>query len=189
MRKTDQLALIEDLRLGNTGNLEDVYKTYREEFINWLSKNYQCDMEEARDLFQYAILVFYKNAMEGKLDTLQSSIKTYLFAIGKNQVLKKAHLKSKFSYDVMDNLMDHSDSDKLDKLEYEKNLIQVHEALQSLGDSCKELIQLTYFNRLSMDEITSKMGYKNSDTTKNLKYKCVQRLKKLINRHQKVQQQ
>ncbi len=183
MRKTDQLALIEKLRLGDKGNLEDVYKAYREEFINWLTKNYQCDMEEARDLYQYAILVFYKNAMAGKLDALQSSIKTYLFAIGKNQVLKKAQRNSKFSYNIVDNLMDHSDDDKHDKIQYERNLIQVHEALQELGDSCKELIKLTYFNRLSMDEITSKMGYKNSDTTKNLKYKCVQRLKKIINKH------
>lgn len=182
MEKTNQLALIEKIKLGDRSDLGVVYKAYREEFIYWLTKNYQCDMDEAKDLYQYAILVFYKNTVDGKLDTLSSSIKTYLFAIGKNQVLKKAKQNSRFSYHIIDNVMDQTDDARHDKLVYEANLTYVHEAMQELSDPCKKLIQLTYFHKLSMDEITKQLGYKNSNTTKNLKYKCVQRLKKIISK-------
>jgi len=39
---------------------------------------------------------------------------------------------------------------------------------------------------MSMDDITSLMGYKNRDTTKNLKYKCIKRLQKAISEHKVI---
>jgi len=48
-----------------------------------------------------------------------------------------------------------------------------------LGDACQQILRLFYFMKKSMEEITGIMGYKNADTVKNQKYKCMQRLKKV----------
>jgi len=56
----------------------------------------------------------------------------------------------------------------------------VERCLHLLGDPCKSLLELYYYKRLSMAEITEAMEYKNVDTTKNLKYKCIKRLRKLF---------
>lgn len=181
MDLNDQLSVIRKIKLGDRNILALIYKAYREDFIFWLIKNYRCDMEEAKDLFQYAILVFYKNAVDSKLDQMGSSIKTYLFAIGKNQAYKKSKQKSRFSYNIIDNVMDEGEDLKRDKINYELHLECVHQAMIELGDPCKKILELTYFQKLSMNEVSNQLGYKNADTTKNLKYKCVQRLKKIVN--------
>ena len=62
----------------------------------------------------------------------------------------------------------------------EEDLQMVERCLHLLGDPCKTLLELYYYKRLSMAEITEAMEYKNVDTTKNLKYKCIKRLRKLF---------
>jgi len=62
----------------------------------------------------------------------------------------------------------------------EADLQMVERCLQLLGDPCKTLLELYYYKRLSMAQITSSMDYKNVDTTKNLKYKCIKRLRRLF---------
>jgi hypothetical protein len=37
-----------------------------------------------------------------------------------------------------------------------------------------------YYHNCSIEDITKKFGYKNADTAKNQKYKCMQRLKKIV---------
>jgi hypothetical protein len=37
-----------------------------------------------------------------------------------------------------------------------------------------------YYQRLSQDVISERMGYKDRDTVKSKKYKCIARLKKIL---------
>jgi len=180
MKYHNQLVVINNLKSGDKQVLEKLYKEFRQEFISWIIKTYGCDLDDARDIYQYAILTFYKNACEGKLDELSSSIKTYLFAIGKNQIRKRNKEKVKYSDQLLDIIVDESETIRLDKIEYEQKIIRVADALNELGDSCRQILEFTYFFKFNMNEISEKLGYKNRDTVKNLKYKCLQRLKKLI---------
>ena len=41
------------------------------------------------DIFQDALIALYENAQNGKLDTIKSSLKTYLFSISKFMLFKK----------------------------------------------------------------------------------------------------
>ena len=50
-----------------------------------------------------------------------------------------------------------------------------------LGDPCHSIIKMRYFYKLSMDTIHEKLGYKNADTAKNAKYKCMERLRTIVN--------
>lgn len=61
----------------------------------------------------------------------------------------------------------------------EEELRQANTAIEILGDPCKSLLQLYYYKQLGMEDITELLGYKNSDTTKNQKYKCIKRLQKI----------
>jgi hypothetical protein len=49
-----------------------------------------------------------------------------------------------------------------------------------LGEPCHELLGFYYFGRKTMEEISTIMGYKNPDTAKNQKYKCMERLRKMV---------
>jgi RNA polymerase sigma factor (sigma-70 family) len=171
--------LIESLKLGNPQGLSSIYKLYRSEFIGWICRDYNCTTEEAKDIYQTSILILYKNIVDGKF-AATSSIKTYLFGIGRNQFLKSKKEEQRFSNNIIDNVMDDFSEERELKELHEANLERVHNSLQALGDPCKKLLELSFFYKNSLETITTMLGYKNTDTTKNLKYKCLQRLKNII---------
>ena len=59
------------------------------------------------------------------------------------------------------------------------------EALNALGEPCRSIIEDFYIRDFSMESISDKFGYTNSENAKNQKYKCLQRLKKLFFKDQK----
>ena len=62
----------------------------------------------------------------------------------------------------------------------EGKLEKVRSIIETLQNPCADILKLFYFNNLSNDEIAEVLGYKNGNTVKNLKYKCIQRIKRLL---------
>ena len=170
-------ALILRIKKYGAKELEPVYLKFRDEFMHWAIKNYQCSLEDSKEVFQIAMLVLYQNIESGKLEYLTSTLKTYVFSIGKNKLMELSRGAKKVSY-VIPLLQDkpHLDNDLK-----EERLCLVENMVDKLGDPCKRILQLYYYHNNSMDEISSKLNYKNAETVKNQKYKCLQRLRKLIN--------
>lgn len=169
-------TLLEQLQANRTSTLTKIYQEYRSEFISWAMKNYGCSTDEAKDCYQNAIIIFYENILNGKLTELNSSAKTYLFAIGKNKIreLKRAENK-KESLDNTTDLLMEDDAEELNPTAIQLAL----KSLEQLGETCKSLLREFYYHQSSMTQIMEKLGYKNEDTAKNQKYKCLVRLRKL----------
>lgn len=177
----DEHSVIEKINSGDDQALALVYKFYRAEFISWLLKTYKCTTDEAKDIYQIAILIFYENVKNGKITKLKSSIKTYLFAIGKNKVMEEKRAKTKFIHQeerMFHLIHEPAEEGKEDMREY--HVKTVEKCLQKLGDPCRSILEQYYYHKMSMRDITARLGYKNPDTLKNLKYKCMNRLKKLV---------
>lgn len=173
-------SIIERISSGDIVDLAHIYKFYRVEFISWIIKTYSCTPDEAKDIYQFSILVFYENIKNGRLRQLKSSIKTYLFAIGKNKVMEEKRARNKFIYQE-DNTNTIKDdpiaTEEMDE-RHENQLKTVEKCLKILGEPCKSILEQYYYHKKSMEEITSTLDYKNADTVKNLKYKCINRLRK-----------
>ena len=110
---------------------------------------------------------------------MNSNIKTYLYAVGKNKYseLKRQWNKNtaKMDYNMPDISISHEDAER-DSL-----LVNFSEkALTLLGNPCKELLELYYYHKKSMIEIAEIQGYKNESSAKNQKYKCLIRLKEIF---------
>ena len=82
-----QNEIIQKIRSGGQTELGSIYEEYRTEFLQWITKEYDCSMDDGKDIYQLTILIFYDNIKKGKLEHLVSSVKTYLFGIGKNLAL------------------------------------------------------------------------------------------------------
>jgi DNA-directed RNA polymerase specialized sigma24 family protein len=67
-----------------------------------------------------------------------------------------------------------------DQLIEENNLNLISRCFDQLGDPCHTLLDLFYYQKKSMEEITVELNYKNTDSAKNQKYKCIERLRKLV---------
>ncbi|MCB0687462.1 MAG: sigma-70 family RNA polymerase sigma factor, partial [Saprospiraceae bacterium] len=149
----------------------------RESFITWSIKNYDGSRDDAVEFYQIAILIFYDNIQLGKLTVLNSSIKSYLFAIGKNKWREYFRHKSRFSSEGLIDLMTRLTEEREDE-ETASDILILKKELESLGSPCRELLEAFYYEGLSLEEIVVRFGYKNKDAAKTAKYKCLQRLKR-----------
>tara|TARA_R110000850_G_scaffold218842_4_gene344363 strand:- start:698 stop:1246 length:549 start_codon:yes stop_codon:yes gene_type:complete len=175
----DDTLIIDKIRSGDSEELSKVYEAHRQEFCLWLIKHYGSHMDNALEVYQETIIAFYENIKNGKLTDLSSSLKTYLFSIGKNKYLSLAR-KSGRSVSAEGYLELITDDDELEEVKVKDAQLSLVEAsLKKLSDHCRQLLKLYYYDKLSMEDIMEKQDYKNANTAKNQKYKCMQQLRKL----------
>ena len=184
-RSTEPASIIERIKSGSEKELIDIYSRHREEFVIWIKRKFDLSTDEAKDIYQMTVISFYENIMEGKLTMLNSSLKTYLFAIGKNKALENKRYARRFSGEPSDRVLQNAEqpsefeTEEEQKL-FEKNLATVELCLQELGDPCKTILEDFYYHKQDMQHIMERLGYKTTDTVKTIKYKCMQRLRKLF---------
>lgn len=145
---------------------------YRTEFIQWLCGRLGCDQELAKDIYQQSILIFYENIQSGRLTLLTSQVKTYLFSIGRNKYYEAVREQKKSD--------DFKPQDIDDESLPEELLQKVETNLERLGEPCRSLLVEYYYHKRSMEQLVIMFDYKNADSAKNQKYKCLERLRKLM---------
>jgi RNA polymerase sigma factor (sigma-70 family) len=175
-----ETQIIERIRLGGHDELGMVYEAYRSEFIQWITKEFHCSADDSKDIYQLSILIFYDNVKSGKLEHLVSSLKTYLFGIGKNvakENMRKARRNTPINQEkwLKEYLIDEPDNTVDEDL-----FSTAKKALEKLGEPCQKLIELFYYEKKSMEQISAILNYKNPETAKNQKCKCMARLRKLF---------
>lgn len=131
---------------------------------------------DAKDIFQQALLVFYKNCLKPDFE-LTSSVGTYLFSVSKNLWLKELRNKKKR---VVSNLPDYAYEEEGDEIEKEVLIEKMLFTLDKLTANCRKLIRLYHFQKMHWADIVQIMGYKNEHTARNQKYKCLKKLKSLL---------
>lgn len=164
--------------------IKELYRKTRNPSLNWLRKNTSLQEADITEIYQTAIVVLYDNVKTGKLKELTANVQTYILGICKNKALElyRRSKKTKFIAE-MPIIEELGNEHILYKKTLEDKIKQLDNGINSIGDPCRSIIQLYYYKKLSMKEITAIMGYKNSDTTKNLKYKCLKRLQSALQKH------
>lgn len=169
--------MLDRIRSGDDEIFRKIYGEYRQSFIGWIYQKYGSQEDDAIEIFQQAIVIMYDNVVTGKLTELTSSLKTYLFAIGRNLALEKIRKDGKKA-SLPDIIKQHIEDDGIVKDEmFEK----AQKALEKLGEPCKGMIEQSFYNRLSSDELAILFGYKNADTAKSKKHKCLKKLRDILN--------
>lgn len=172
--------IIARIRSGGQSDLGWIYEKYRSEFLHWIGREFNCSSDDSKDIYQLTILIFYDNIKSGKLQHLVSSIKTYLFAVGKNVARDNVRKgRRNTSIDKQQRLMEFL-ADETDEKPEENLFLLAKKALSDLGQPCQRLVELFYYERKSMEEISLELHYKNADTAKNQKCKCMAKLRSLF---------
>jgi hypothetical protein len=87
--------------------------------------------------------------------------------------------KKSISIDEHESFLDLSD-DMSQAQNNEHLYSQIEQAMETLGEPCRSLIEDFYLKGLNISGITEKYAYNNSDTAKTQKYKCLMRLKRMF---------
>ena len=171
---------IYDLRMGKTEILDEIYREHRKPFLAWIKKHFSINDEDATDLYQDTIISFYKAVRAGNLKQLNVNLKTYLYGIGKNLAFKRYRKTLTFRK--------HEENIKSELPEVEDPFVSVSDeridlvikAFESLDEPCYSILKLFYYQRLTMDEIAEVLNYKNRDTVKSQKSRCMKKIKEIV---------
>ena len=168
---------------GNEKALKTVYDNYKSEFVNYFRK-YNINTEDLLDIYQDSIIIVYQKFSNEKKEPENSSLKTYLYGVAKNKVYDYFKLKNYKRNDFEDLRVDDKEFElKKEPSIYEK-LLAKH--LKSISKSCQEVLRLYYYRNLSIKEIVMKTDYKDENTVKSHKSRCLKRLKALCQNDKNV---
>lgn len=174
----DFSQLLQQLKSGDQSPLLHIYKTYRDEFLTYANKNFALPTESGKDIFQSVIIDFYQNVMDDKLIELTSSLKTYLFALGRYKIInEKKRDNLSVTYKRLQLIKNLENANTIDEKENSNHYQYWKEKyLRLCCERCKEILELYYISQLSMQEIATKLRYKNAAVVKKKKYECLQKI-------------
>jgi RNA polymerase sigma factor (sigma-70 family) len=167
---TDEKVL-ELIKVGNEKALEFLYRKNYRMIVKMIMKNSGTE-DEAKDVFQDALIVFWEKVKSNNL-VLTSKISTYIYSVSQNLWRKELDRKARNSGEMVE---------RPTQIEWEKQeRVQViQNCLKSMGETCRKILMLYYFDKMSMQDLAREMGFANADTAKTKKYKCKNELDRLI---------
>ena len=165
---------------GNSENtaLRFVYKNHFT-LIRSIVKNNNGSEDEAREVYQEGVIIFYKNIKARKFRG-ESAISSYLYSICRFVWLKHLQKKGRMMTVETENISDRLYEDDSYTLRNRERENIVQQLFEKLGEVCKKILTMTYFEELPMKEIALATGFKDEQNTRNKKAKCMNSLRELI---------
>ncbi len=173
--------LIRLVKQNDSSTIKKIYEDHRTKFIAFASQ-YNLNEDLVLDVYQDAIIALCENIKKGKLDNLQSSVGTYLFSIGKFMIFQLLKKRKKMHAVEDLNLIDF-EFESYDEEKDDAEVKALRRAIELLGEQCKKVIQLFYYEEKKLDEILTLLKYTNKDVLKSQKSRCMKQLKDLIQKN------
>lgn len=167
---TDQ-EIFEQICRGDERALEVVYQKHYRMMMRLVQNNSGTE-QEAKDIYQEAVVVFWQKAVSGNL-VLTSKISTYIYSICLNLWRKELDRKKRLTNEQ-------HDRPHYQQHESEERARIVRECIDQLSETCRKVLSYYYFDGMSMKEIAERVGFANTDTAKTKKYKCKKKLDEII---------
>lgn len=137
--------------------------------------------QDGEDIFQETVVAFIKIVKNGSYRK-EASIRTFLISVSKNiwynEIKKRQSTGNREK--VFENSRETIEDDishHIADLEMKKNFRTL---LDRMGEPCKKLLLLFYYENLSMKELLEHLPYENEQVIRNKKYKCLKQLTTLV---------
>jgi RNA polymerase sigma factor (sigma-70 family) len=170
--------IIQGFRLNDENVLKRFYQKVYPKAKLFVLQN-SGNEEQAKDIFQESFIACWRNIKDDKVEH-HENIEAYLFKITKNKWidhLRSAKFRNTVSINGLNEFAQNFESETdHDELESQRNMIQ--EALQQIDENCRTILNLYYFKRLSMKEISKHFGI-DPASARNKKYRCMENLRSL----------
>ena len=188
---SEENTLINLIRSGDETAANKLYNLHVNAFFYWARKTYpQFPHEELADIYQESFITFFYQIREGTLTKITSSVKTYLFAIGKNRMRNELRKRSKFveppqdpweeGKDVINDLG--MDLSIMERYQHQHQASVVKQILAQIGEPCKTVLELAFFHRYTPEAIAAHMNYTSEASARVRKVKCLRQLGNLLDK-------
>ena len=127
----------------------------------------------AEDIMQEAVIAVWQNCRKKDFQ-LTSLLTTYTIAIAKNLWYKEMNKTKRMELGTTDKYNNVLSFTPEDNSPMDMGIVR--DMLNQLGDTCRELLSMFYFDGLDTKTIAEKLQFANTDTVKSKKYQCFKRL-------------
>lgn len=157
-----------------------LYKLIYPKVRNFISKN-QGRKEDASDVFQDAILYFYKQVMEDKFNE-KYTVYGYIYRLSINRWINKIKKDKKISLpgeslDVPDEEIS-KEYDSIEDILANRKLVE--KMMEGVGEKCKEILIYSISYNLMMEDIMLRMGFVSEGAVKMQLKRCKEKLYRLV---------
>lgn len=138
--------------------------------------------EDALDVLQDALIVLYQKIQLGTFE-LNVKLTTYIYGVARNIWYKKLRDEGRIIINTKDDYPEIAETDDEllpNKKELSGALNRLSNAMEDISEQCRKLLLLFYSGN-RMTNIADELGYKNEDSAKNNKSKCMKKLKESYN--------
>jgi len=165
----------------------------RDDAIRFIFKNYSAllesyvlsnkgSKEDAADIIQETVVVFIEIIRQDKYRG-EASIKSFLFSIARNlwltELRKRNSAANRNKY--FESHKEITEQAAVVHLIKREHFSLIQQLFEKLGEKCKQLLMLVYYEELSMQKIAALMpDYQNEQVLRNKKYKCMKQLEQLM---------
>jgi RNA polymerase sigma factor (sigma-70 family) len=175
----EDARILDGIRTGDEAALVKLYRTNRKSITAFLLRNNGTG-DDAEDMLQEALVILWERVRTGRHE-YGAKLSTFLFATVRNLWLRRlARKRREIPAKHPPEEFPDSTLSALDRIIDDEQTDAVHSALDALGEPCRTLLLLFYWEELSMHDIALRLGFANADTAKSKKYQCKKSLKDLL---------
>ena len=178
--------LLEQLITEDEVLFKELFYKYRAPFKRFFLLGNKLVEEEAEEIYVQAFTTFWQNIKTNRLrPPLKSSLLTYLIGIGSNYLKRFFESKSR-NRDRMSNSLEKDlayasrNPEILDTFEREDRKKLVEHLLSLLGDSCRELLILSFVKGYSDEAIMEETGSPSTLAVRQKRFRCLEKLRNLF---------
>ncbi|MDB5281532.1 MAG: sigma-70 family polymerase sigma factor [Bacteroidota bacterium] len=162
------------LKADHTNAFRQLYRSHYKMVEYFILKN-SGSQDDAQDVFQDAMIVIFDKSRDTGF-ALTCSLKTYIYSVVRNIWLKKlrgskGHVNASDFEEYLNVQVDDEPEEDVAQMQ------KMKAAIENLGENCRKILVLFYYQQKNMMQIAAELGYTNPDNAKNQKYKCLQQLK------------
>lgn len=170
--------IIDAIKTGqNTFVLNHLYKYALPPILKYITQN-NGDDDEAKDIFQDAVIILFTNVKLGKFDE-SKDITAFLYFISRNLWINRVKRRNR-QFDIGKVQLSEVDEGPLAIVITDEKKKAIEELMDKAGSRCKELMRYALYDDFSMKEIAIKMGFSAESVAKTTHYRCKQKLIELV---------
>ena len=158
-----------------------IYNEYYSLLENYVMNN-RGAKEDAADIIQETIVAFIEIIEQDKFRG-DSSIKSFLFSITRNLWLSELRKRNSAENRnrVFEKGKNTTEQEIIHHLIRREHFNAIQHLFERLGEKCKQLLMLVYYEEMQMSDITEIMpDYQNEQVLRNKKYKCMKQLEQMM---------
>ena len=187
MAETQEKAIdyLDGIRRSDPKVLRAIYENYHKAILQLVEKN-RGTADDAQDVFQEGLMLIFQKVKQPDFK-LTSSFFTYFYAVCRNiwsnQMRKKSFGEVSLSEDMKSMVKDEAP----EVLEHNEQYTLYRQKFLELGKECQQLLGL-FMQKVSLKEIAEKMGLSSVGYAKKKKFKCKEKLVKLVKNDARYQE-